>query len=152
MDPSSERSRGWNFVICREVMLVCLWEEALYCWVILFFMGWRWLWCWEDDAGSDSWVVILSSTINKVIWVFLHIIVYLWMQLHGQCISDYALFMVLYFEMLWWCFVTLSLQVFSEARQIGEELQIPSREREIKQRVKRKIQAGPLCFSLIYHT
>ena len=81
MDPSSERSRGWNFVICKEVLLFYLWEETFYCWVILLFMRWRGLLCREDEAGSDSWVVILSSTINKVLWVFLHIIVYLWILL-----------------------------------------------------------------------
>ena len=86
MDPSSERSRGWNFVFCKEVLLVW-WEETLHCWVICLFMRWRGLLHWEDDAGSDSWVVILSyTTINKVLWVFLHIIVYLWILLFMNAI------------------------------------------------------------------
>jgi len=29
MDPSSERSRGWKFVICKEVMLVCLLRSSI---------------------------------------------------------------------------------------------------------------------------
>ena len=110
MDPSSERSGGWNFVFCKEVLLVYLWEDTLYCWVILLFMRWRWLWCWEDDARSDSWVVILSSTINKVLWVFLHIIVYLWILLFmnaivwSMCFWFHIVYDVLYGDALMVCF------------------------------------------------
>ena len=98
MDLSSERSRGWNLVICKEVLIVCLWEKALYCWVILLFMRWRGLWCWEDDAGSDNWVVILPSTINKFLWVFLHMILYLWILLFMNAIvwSMYLWFRIVY--------------------------------------------------------
>ena len=99
MDPSSKRSKGWNLVICKEVLLVSLWR---HCWVILLCMRWRGLSSWEDGARSDQVVVILSSTtfINKSIWVFLHILVYLWilcwyMHLYGQYISDPILFTVI---------------------------------------------------------
>ncbi len=110
MDPSSKRSRGWNFVICKEVLLVSLWR---HCWVILLCMRWRGLSCWEDGSGSDQVVVILSSAtfINKSIWVFLHILVYLrilcwYMHLYGQYISDPILFIVkdLYALMVLCCF------------------------------------------------
>ena len=109
MDPSSKRSRGWNLVICKEVLLVSLWR---HCWVILLCVRWRGLLSWEDGAGSDQVVVILSSMTftNKAIWVFLHILVYLWilcyMHLYGQYISDPILFTVkdLYALMvLCWC-------------------------------------------------
>ena len=37
---------------------------------------------WEDDAGLDRWVVILSYiTINKFLWVFFHMNLYLWILL-----------------------------------------------------------------------
>ena len=76
MDPSSQRSRGWNFVSCKEVLLVSWWNI-----IVLGDLSFSWgeegLSCWEDDAGSDQWVVILSSNlyINKAIQVFLHILV-----------------------------------------------------------------------------
>ena len=110
MDPSSQISKGWNLVICKEVLLVSLWR---HCWVILLCMRWRGLSSWEDGAGSDQVVVILSSTTftNKAIWVFLHILVYLWilcwyMHLYGQYISDPILFMIvdLYALMVLCCF------------------------------------------------
>ena len=74
MDPSSQRSRGWNFVSCKEVLLVSWWNI-----IVLGDLSFSWgeegLSCWEDDAGSNQWVVILSSNlyINKAIQVFLHI-------------------------------------------------------------------------------
>ena len=98
MDPSSQRSKGWNLVICKEALLVSLWR---HCWVILLCVRWRGLSSWEDGTGSDQVVVILSSTTftNKAIWVFLHILVYLWilcwyMNLYGQYIYDPILFTV----------------------------------------------------------
>ena len=98
MDPSSKRSKGWNFVICKEVLLVSLWR---HCWMILLCMRWIGLSSWEDGTRSDQVVVILSSTTftNKAIWVFLHIILYLWilcwyMHLYGQYISNPILFTV----------------------------------------------------------
>ena len=98
MDPSSERSRGWNSIICKEVLLVYLWEATLYCWVILPFMRWRGIWCWEDDVGSDSCVVILSSVNNKFLWFFLDTIVYLWILLFVNAIvwSMYFWFCIVY--------------------------------------------------------
>ena len=72
MDPSSERSRGWNFASCKEVLLVSWWNI-----IMLGDLSFSWgegLSCWEDDVGSNQWVVILSSNlyINKSIQVFLH--------------------------------------------------------------------------------
>jgi len=65
-------------------------------------MRWRGLSSWEDGVGSDQVVAILSYTtfINKAIWVFLHILVYLWilcwyMHLYGQYISNPILFIVI---------------------------------------------------------
>ena len=110
MDPSSKRSKAWNWVICKEVLLVSLWR---HCWVILICVRWRGLSSWEDGAGPDQVVVILSSInfINKAIWAFLHILVYLWilcwhMHLYGQYIFDPILFTMidLYALMVLCCF------------------------------------------------
>ena len=76
MYPSSQRSRGWNLVSCKELLLVSWWNI-----IVLGDLSFSWgeegpSW-WEDDAGSDQWVVILSSNlyINKAIQFFLHILV-----------------------------------------------------------------------------
>ena len=99
MDPSSQRSGGWNLVFCKELMLVSSWN-IIVLGDLSFSWGEKGLSCWEDDATSDQLVVILSSTlsINKVIWVFLHILVCpsWYMHLCGQYISSPILFMIVY--------------------------------------------------------
>ena len=94
---SSQRSRGWNLVFCKEVLLVSLWN-IIVLGDLIFSWGEEAISCWEDDTGSDQFVVILSSTIciNKAIWVFLHIIVCLswYMHLCGQYIYGPILFMI----------------------------------------------------------
>ena len=58
----------WNLVSCKEVLLVSWWNI-----LVLDYLSFSWgeegFSCWDDDAGSDQWVVILSSNIyiNKAI-------------------------------------------------------------------------------------
>lgn len=122
---SSQRSRGWNLVFCKEVLLVSLWNIILLG-DLRFSWGEEGLSCWEDDARSDQWVVILSSTlsINKAIWVFLHILVCLswYMHLCGQYIFGPILFMSvdLYALMVLCCF-DFTGAIWSGARKGGVE-------------------------------
>jgi len=157
MDPSSERSEGSNFIICKEVLIVFLWERALYCWVILLCMRWRGLWCWEDDAGLDRQVVILPSTTNKVLWVFLHRIVYLWMLLFCECHCMINVFLILH--CLWYnrsrffdgvlllCLYRYSL---SEIRRRRGASSIKGERNQVRSQAEDP--GWSLCFSLIYHT
>jgi len=76
MDPSSKRSRGWNFVSCKEVLLVSFWN-IIVLGDLSFSWGERRAFMLEDDVGLEKLVVILFSILdsNKAIQVFLHILV-----------------------------------------------------------------------------
>ena len=67
----------------------CWFAEKRHCIVGWFSCSWaeEGFYNWEDDGGSDNWVVILSYiTINKALWVFLHMILYLWILLFMNAI------------------------------------------------------------------
>jgi len=76
MDPSSERSKGWNFVSCKEVLLV-------YCCNIIvlgdvsFSWGEEGLLAKRMILGQKNWLQssLIFLDINKAIQVFLHIFV-----------------------------------------------------------------------------
>lgn len=63
MDPSSQRSGGWNFVSCKEVLLVS-WCNIIVLGDLSFSWGEEGLSCWEDDAGSEQLVVILFAILD----------------------------------------------------------------------------------------
>ena len=152
MDPSSQISRGWNFVSCKEVLLVSWWNI-----IVLGDLSFSWgeegLSCWEDDARSNQWVLILSTNLytNKAIRVFLHILVclivyafvwsiYIWSYISYDCIS-------LHFEgsMLLWIY-SYSLKWSGQGRS-GKDLSVRRRN---KQRIEWKIEVGIVWSSPIY--
>ena len=70
MDPSSQRSRGWNFVLCRELLLVL--RLRLVYWVIYALLEERkGFLCWEVDAGSGlTWLYLLLDLLIISIKLF----------------------------------------------------------------------------------
>ena len=152
MDPSSQRSRGWNLVFCKEVMLVSWWNI-----IVLGDLSFSWgeegLSCWEDDIGSEQLVVILFAIldINKSIQVFLHILVclmiyaFVWSIHIWSCIVYDCRSMLFDSIMLLW-FHRYSLNL-GRWRRSGEDL---SERRGTRQGTKRKTEVGVLCSPLIY--
>ena len=152
MDPSSQRSRGWNFVSCKEVLLVSCWN-IIVLGDLSFSWGERRDFMVEDDAGSEQLVVILFAIldINKAIQVFLHILVclmiyaflwsiYIWSYIVYDCRS-------LFFDsiMLLW-FHRCSLKL-GRRRRSGKDL---SKGRGTEQGTKCKTEVGVLHSPLIY--
>ena len=152
MDPSSQRSRGWNFVSCKEVLLVS-WCNIIVLGDLTFSWGEEGLSCYDDYAGSEQLVVILFAIvdINKVIQVFLQILVclmiyafvwsiYIWSYIVYDCRS-------LFFDstmLLWFHMCSLML---GRWRKSGKDM---SEGRGTKQGTKRKTEVGVLCSPLIY--
>ena len=140
----------------------CCWfvGEKRHCIVGWFSCSWgeEGFYKWEDDAGSNSWVVILSYiTINKFLWVFLHMILYLWILLFINAIvwSMCFWFRIVYDvldrdSLIVWCYFDSTGTLWSGTSRRGVENSI--KERRNQAGSKRRIQVGPLLFSSIYHT
>ena len=152
MDPSSQRSRGWNLVFCKEVLLVSLWN-IIVSGDLSFSWGEEGLSCWEDDAGSKQLVVILFAIldINKDIQVFLHILVclmiyaFMWsIYLWSYIVYDSRSLFLDSVMLLW--FHRCSLKLGRRMRS-GEDL---SEGRGTKQGTKHKTEVGVLPSPLIY--
>ena len=134
MDHSSQRSRGWNLVSCKEVLLISWWNI-----IVLGDLSFSWgeegLSCWEDDVGSDQWFVILSSNlyINKAIQVFLHILICL--LIYAYMWSIYIWSYIVYESIMLLWLHRYSLKRSNQGRS-GKDL---SKGRRNKQRTKWKI-------------
>ena len=75
MDPSSQRSRGWNFSYCKELLLVSRDKHQIVGWSKLC-LRWRGVsllggWCWVRTTDCNS-SRLFSCLSIKAIWVFLH--------------------------------------------------------------------------------
>ena len=98
MDPSSQRSRGWNFASCKELLLVS-WGNISVLGDLSFAWGEEGLTCQEDDAGLEKLVVTLlaHSWLSIKLFKFSSILLYYscFMHLYGQFTSDPRLFMII---------------------------------------------------------
>ena len=148
MDPSSQRSWGWNFVSCEEVLLVS-WCNIIVLGDLSFSWGEEGLSCWEDDARSEQLAVILFSLswLSIKLFKFSSTFLYDWWFMHlcGQYISSPILFMIV--DLCSWivlcCFdSTGALWSWVDEEASGKDL---SEGRGIKQGTKRKTEVGLLC-------
>jgi len=146
MDPSSQRSRGWNFVSCEEVLLVS------YCNIIVlgdlsFSWGEEGLlaerWCWVRIIGyNPPRFFLISIKLFKFSSIFLHILWYMFVC--GQYTSDLILFMLV--DLCSWivlcCFDSIGA-FWSWADEEASDKDL-SEGRGIKWGTKRKIEVGVL--------
>jgi len=152
MDPSYQRSRGWNLVSSNKGLLVS-WCNIIVLVDLSFSWGEEGLSCWEVDTGSEQLVVILFAIldINKDIQVFLHILVclmiyeFVWSIHIWSCIVYDCRSLFFNNIMLLW-FHRCSLKL-GRWRRSGKDL---SQGRGTKQGTKRKTEVGVLCSPLIY--
>jgi len=153
MDPSSQRSRGWNFASCKELMLVS-WGNIIVLGDLSFAWGEEGLTCWEDDAGSEQLVVILLalSWLSIKLFKFSSILLcnLYFVHLYGQFTSDPRLFMIIdpCSCIVLCCFDstgTLWSWVYEKTSSKGI-----SEERGTEQGAKRKTEVGLFYSSLIY--
>ena len=147
MDPSSQRSRGWNFASYKELLLVS-WGNIIVLGDLSFAWGEEGLTCWEDDAGSEQLVVTLLalSWLSIKLFKFSSILLchLCFMHLYGQFTSDPRLFMIIdpCSCIVLCCFdSTGTLWSWVYKKAISKGL---SEERGIEQGTKRKTEVGLL--------
>ena len=155
MDPSSQRSRGWNFASCKELLLVS-WGNIIVLGDLSFVWGEEGLTCWEDDAGSEQLVVtfLALSWLSIKLFKFSSILLcnLCFVHLYGQFTSDPRLFMIIdpcSCIVLCWCDPTGTPWRWVYNKASSERL---SEERRTKQGVKRKTKVClPILLSSTYY-